>query len=251
MRDNSVAPRKRPAFYHFGNWALRHIFRLILRVDIRGLENVPREGPLVVAISHSTFLDPLLAGAYTPREVTPMAKIEAFHLPVIGWIVRAYGAFPVRRGEVDLNSFKKALQVLRDGDALVIAPEGHRSESGALQRGREGAIILSLRTGAPILPVAVWGGKPLWHNLPRLRRTKMWYYVGEPVLPLFTTVKPTREQIAAMSDELMVRIAEMMPPEVRGYYADPTLVTTHYLQPYHPSDDNLVAAPKEKEVAID
>jgi 1-acyl-sn-glycerol-3-phosphate acyltransferase len=246
-----VAKRKRPAFYYFGNWALVRIFRLLMRVDIRGLENTPRAGPLVVAISHSTFLDPLLAVAYTPRDVTPMAKIEAFHLPVIGLILRWYGAFPIRRGEVDLTAFKTALQVLRDGDAMVIAPEGHRSESGALQRGREGAIILSLRTGAPILPVAVWGGKPFWHNLPRLRRTRMWYYVGEPVIPVFTTDKPKREQIAAMSDELMARIASMMPPEVRGYYADPTMVKTHYLQPYRPSEAAAIAAPKEKEAAID
>ncbi len=246
-----MAKRKRPAFYYFGTWALRQIFGLLLHVDIRGLEKTPREGPLVVAISHSTFLDPLLAAAFTPREVTPMAKIEAFHLPVLGWIVRAYGAFPVRRGEVDLTAFKTALQILREGEAMVIAPEGHRSESGALQRGREGAIILSLRTGAPILPVAVWGGKPFWRNLARWRRTKMWYYVGEPVLPTPTIPKPTREQIAAMSDELMARIAEMMPPEVRGYYADPTMVKSHLLQPYRPSAEGMMAAPKEKEVAID
>ena len=142
---------RRPWFYYFGNAGLRVIFGLVLRVDRRHLEHVPMDGPLIVAISHSTFLDPLLAGAYLPRDVTPMAKIEAFHLPVLGWIVRSYGAFPVRRGEADLGAFKMALQVLRHGGAMVIAPEGHRSESGALQQGREGAIMMALRSGAPIL----------------------------------------------------------------------------------------------------
>ncbi len=246
-----MVKRNRPRFYYVGNWLLRLIFGLILRVDIQGLDKVPRQGPLIIAISHSTFLDPLLAGAFSPREVTPMAKIEAFHLPIIGQIVRWYGAFPVKRGQVDLSSFKTALQILQRGEALVIAPEGHRSESGALQRGREGAIMLSLRSGAPILPVAVWGGKLLWHNIPRLRRTKMWYYVGEPVIPTPTATKPTRERVAAMSDELMVHIAEMMPPEVRGYYADSTGITTHYLQPYTGPDVVMMPAPKEKEVVTD
>ncbi len=221
---------KRPRFYHFGNWVLRWAFRVILRVEIRGLDHVPRAGGLVVAISHSNFIDPLVTGAYLPREVIPMAKIEAFDLPVLGWIVRAYGAFPVRRGQVDLAAFKMALQILHSGNALVIAPEGHRSETGALQRGREGAIMLSLRSGAPILPVAVWGGKALWKNLARLRRTEMKFFVGAPVLPTGLVDKPTRQQIGEMSDELMLRIAAMMPPEMHGYYANWQSGDAGYLQ---------------------
>ncbi len=214
--------RTRPWFYYFGNWFLRMAFRIILRVEIRGLENVPRQGPLIVAISHSSFIDPMLAGAYIPRDVTPMAKVEAFGWPVIGLIVRLYGAFPVRRGEADTSAFKTALRILQSGGAMVMAPEGHRSESGALQRGREGAIMLSLRTRAPILPVAVWGGKPLWKNLAHLRRTEMKFYVGEPVLPIITEIKPTRELITQMADEFMMRIADLMPSEIHGYYADRT-----------------------------
>ncbi len=209
--------RTRPLFYYFGNWCLRLVFRVILRVEMRGLENTPRAGALIVAISHSSFIDPLIAGAYLPRDLTPMAKIEAFSWPLIGLIIRLYGAFPVRRGEVDLSAFKNSLRVLQGGGALVIAPEGHRSETGKLQRGREGAIMLSLRTGAPILPVAVWGGKALWKNLARLRRTEIKFFVGQPVIP--TNPQPTRAQIAAMSDGLMLRIAEMMPAELHGYYA--------------------------------
>ncbi|MBI4791065.1 MAG: 1-acyl-sn-glycerol-3-phosphate acyltransferase [Chloroflexi bacterium] len=245
-----MATRTRPWFYYFSNAALRLIFRIILRLDVRGLENVPRDGPLIIAISHSSFLDPLLAGAYTPRDVTPMAKSEAFGLPVIGWIVRAYGAFPVRRGEVDIGAFKTALQILSAGGAMVIAPEGHRSESGDLQKGREGAIMLSLRSGAPILPVAVWGGKAIWKNLSRLRRTEMKLYVGEPIIPAAIGAKPTRERMADMAHELMVRIASMMPPEVRGYYSDLSQFKTQHMQPYRPAEINAAAGAKQKEAAI-
>ncbi len=238
--------RTRPRFYYFGNWFLRTAFRLLLRVEIRGLENVPREGALIVAISHSSFLDPLMAGAYIPRDVIPMAKVEAFNYPVLGLIIKAYGAFPVRRGEADMSAFKTALRVLLGGFAMAMAPEGHRSESGALQQGREGAIMLSLRTGAPILPVAVWGGKAFWKNLARLRRTPMWFHVGEPVVSAVGT-KPTREQMAQMSDELMFCIADMMPPELHGYYAGKTR-TTHYLQPLRAAGSAKSQVANEKEM---
>ena len=247
MDDIRKMKRTRPWFYYFGNWFLRNAFRLLLRVDVRGLENVPRQGALIVAISHSNFLDPLLAGAYIPRDVIPMAKIEAFNIPVIGLIVKSYGAFPVRRGEADMSAFKTALRVLQGGSAMVMAPEGHRSETGALQQGREGAIMLSLRTGTPILPVAVWGGKQFWKNLARLRRTPMWFYVGKPVLPEVRATKPTREQMTQMSDELMFCIADMMPPEMHGYYAGKTRAT-HHLQPVRAATLNKSVVPKSKEV---
>jgi 1-acyl-sn-glycerol-3-phosphate acyltransferase len=226
---------KRPWFYHFGNWFMRLAFRVILRVHLRGLENVPTTGPFVVAISHSSFLDPLIASAYSPRDVVPMAKAEAFEIPVIGAILRGYEAFPVRRGEVDLTAMKTALKVLQNQFGLIIAPEGHRSESGALQQGREGAIILSLRSGAPILPVAVWGGKQFWKNLTRLRRTDIWYFVGAPVIPAIAP-KPTREQVAAMSDELMLLIAEMMPAELHGYYTGWSMPAGRLLKPFQPKE---------------
>jgi 1-acyl-sn-glycerol-3-phosphate acyltransferase len=222
---------RRPRFYHFGNWVLRFVFRIILRVELRGLTNIPRAGPVIMAISHSSFLDPLIAGAYSPRDVVPMAKIEAFNLPVIGLIIRSYGAFPVRRGEVDLTAVKTALRVLQSGYALIIAPEGHRSESGFLQQGREGAIILALRSGAPILPVAVWGGKSFWKNLSHFRRTEMKFFVGKPVLPNVDG-KSNRDQVNGMSHELMLRIAEMMPPELRGYYTHWSGPTSGYLKPF-------------------
>ncbi len=190
-------------------------------------------------------MDPVIAGPCIPREVTPMAKAEAFNYPVLGWFLTAYGAFPVRRGEADISAFKTALTILRRNSAIVIAPEGHRSETGKLQRGREGAIMLSVRSGAPILPVAVWGGKGFWSNLAHLRKTKVHWYIGQPVVP--AVQKPTREQMAEMSDELMMRIAEMMPLEIRGYYEDKS-ITTHTLQTYHPAASSLPSTQQQKEV---
>ncbi len=145
-----------------------------------------------------------------------------------------------------MSAFKTALRILGNGNAMVIAPEGHRSESGALQRGREGAIMLSLRTGAPILPVAVWGGKAFWSSLAHLRRAPMHFHVAEPVVPDLSDPKPSRERMAQMSDELMVRIAQMMPPELRGYYADKMQPGTNYLRTLDGRE--TLAAKKTEEV---
>jgi 1-acyl-sn-glycerol-3-phosphate acyltransferase len=232
----------RPWFYYFTNLVFRTIFPVIFRLDIRGREDVPREGGLIIAISHSSFIDPLVTGTYIPRDVIPMTKVEAFDYPILGALIRFYGAFGVRRGQVDMTAIKTALKILQNCNALIIAPEGHRSEEGGLQRGREGAIILSLRSGMPILPVAVWGGKPLWKNLASFRRTDVHLHFGKPVLPITTEGKPTRERIAGMSDELMVRIAKLMPVELRGYYRD-RMDIKGYLRNY----DSPVSNPARKQ----
>lgn len=224
---------------------MRAAFRLFLRVNLRGLENIPRQGPVIIAISHSSFLDPLIMGAYSPRDVIPMAKIEAFDYPILGFVIRAYGAFPVRRGAVDLTAVKTAILILRKNFMLIIAPEGHRSATGSLQQGREGAIILALRSGAPILPVAIWGGKMFWENLMHLRRTEINCFIGAPVLP--AEMKPNRDQVKGMSHELMLRIAEMMPRELHGYYTNWAGPQSGYLKLY----DSAQVAPTKEVVNVD
>jgi len=224
-----------PWFYYVANPLLRTLYFLLLKMDIRNLERVPRDGPLVIAISHSTFLDPPIVCAYCAqigREVIPITKVEAFDYFILGGLLHAYGAFPIRRGEADVAAFKTALRILNSGKTVVIAPEGHRSESGALQRGREGAIILSLRTGAPILPVAIWGGKQFWKNLGRFQRTDVKMYIGDPVMPITKDGKASRDEVNHMSDELMIKIAQMMPPELHGYYTGKLDQPITHLQPY-------------------
>ena len=203
---------------------------MILRVEARGVHNVPRDGALIIAISHSSWIDPVVLGPNIPRYIASMAKAEVAEWPILGGIVRAYGAFFVRRGAADVGAFKIGLQVLKLGYAMGIAPEGHRSETGKLQRGREGAIILALRSGAPILPVAVWGGKWLWKNLAHLRRTEMKLFIGAPVRIVALNGKASREVIAELSDELMMLIARLMPPELHGYY-EGKLREPKYLKP--------------------
>lgn len=206
-------------FYRLANWLLRRaVFPLILKVEVRGLEHVPPEGALLVAINHTSFLDPLLVGAYFPREVIMMSKIENFRHPLYGWLVRLYGAFPVRRGEADLQAVREALRLLRLGKAVLMAPEGTRSPDGRLQPGRPGTALLALRSAAPVLPTAIWSPRLLWYNLARLRRTPVTLAIGRPVR-LERGEALQRARVEELSERLMVELARLLPAELRGPYA--------------------------------
>jgi 1-acyl-sn-glycerol-3-phosphate acyltransferase len=218
-------------FHSLANFLLRIVLRIVLKLEIRGLENTPREGSLIVAINHTSFLDPVLAGAFLPRVIHPMAKVELFRIPVFGAVVRAYGAFPVNRGQVDRQAIHRSLEVLRAGGAVLVAPEGTRSKDGGLLPGRRGVAMLALHTGATILPVAIWGLRDFWRNLARLRRTPTWMVVGEPFRIVYEGGKPSREELKAITDEIMYRLAALLPPEHRGIYSDVDRVSERYLVP--------------------
>ena len=156
------------------------------RVHVAGLENVPTDGPLILAANHISNADPpFMAVWLTPalgRPIHWMAKAEALDWPIAGWFMRQNGAFGIRRGAADTEAFRLAKSVLDDGRVLGAFPEGTRSWTGALQPAKDGVTLLALRTGAPILPVGVadtdrfWPrGRKLWRVGGRISMT-----VGEP-----------------------------------------------------------------------
>jgi 1-acyl-sn-glycerol-3-phosphate acyltransferase len=143
-------------FFYWASWLLiRLILAVYARVEVVGAENVPRRGGLIIVSNHLNNADPGVVGAFMRRRVTFMAKDEMFHWPIMGLYFRLIGAFPVRRFEADLKALRRAVQVVRRGHALVMFPEGTRSKTGSMCQGHPGTALVALRTGAPILPVAV------------------------------------------------------------------------------------------------
>lgn len=207
-------------FYDFANLLLRAIFRVVLKPDLKGLENVPAQGPLLVVMNHTSFLDPLLVGAYMPRHIVMMHKAELSRKPVFGALVKAYGAFPVQRGELDLSAVRKGKEVLEGGEALLMAPEGTRSKDGRLQRAKDGPALLAMWTGTPILLVAISGPKKFWHNLARLRRTPIRMRIAPPFTLGGGGTRPHRQALREGTREMMYRLAALLPREVRGVYAE-------------------------------
>ena len=218
-------------FHPFANWVLRQWYRIILDLEMQGLENVPRTGPLLMVINHTHFLDPLIPTAYLRSDIFPMAKAEVFN-GRWKWMFDAYGSFPVRRGEADMQAFKQAFKLLRAGHAILMAPEGTRAKVGGLQPAHQGAGLIALRTGAPILPIALWGGRALVSNVKQFRRTKIHMRIHAPMIVKTQEKKVSREHISAITDEIMYSLATMLPPEYRGIYSDLEKFAPRYLLPY-------------------
>ena len=222
------------------NSVVRILARLLLKSEVVGLENVPPEGPLILAITHTNFLDPALAGAVMPRELVIMSKIENFRHPLFGIITRLYGAFPVRRGEVDRQAIRRSLEVLAGGEVLLMAPEGTRSGHGQLQEGHAGMTFIALRADAPILPMAIMGGERFWANLSRLRRTPVKIVIGEAFRFSAGQKRFGRTVMGKMTEEGMYQLASLLPPERRGVYSDLGSATEEYLAFPPGSSSNLL-----------
>jgi 1-acyl-sn-glycerol-3-phosphate acyltransferase len=218
-------------FYNLANAAMRIAARILLDMHITGLENMPKSGPIIVAMNHTSFLDPVLIGMFIPRYVTMMSKAENFSNPLFAIIIRLYGVFPVRRGEIDREALLRSVKALQAGDALLMAPEGTRSKTGLLQKGRDGTAFVALRAGAPILPVAIWGGKQFWSNLKRLRRTRIDMVIGEPFRLVSSGEPLSRYEMRQMTTEAMCRLAALLPTELRGPYSNLSAATGRYVAP--------------------
>jgi 1-acyl-sn-glycerol-3-phosphate acyltransferase len=205
-------------------------FRFLAKIDrIDGLENVPPEGPGIVMINHIAFVDPLVVLANLPRNVVPLAKIEAFHYPVIGIFPKIWAAIPVMREGFDRQAIRQALMVLKAGELLLMAPEGTRNPS--LRDAREGVAYLGSKSGAPIIPVVVTGTEGFPSISPsRWRGEGAHIQVGSPFRFLLRSKRLNHQVLKQMTDEAMYVLARMLPEERRGEYSDLSAATTEMIE---------------------
>ncbi len=209
------------------NVAIRIALRIVARVRAPGIGRVPRSGPLIIAVNHINFLEvPLIYMLLRPRRVIGIAKAETWDNPLLRLVADEWEAIPIRRAGADTAAFRRAATELRRGAIVVIAPEGTRSGDGTLRRGHAGVITLAARTGAPVLPMAHFGGERVWACWRRLRRPVVTVRVGSPI-----TIEPgaagaTGEQRLPLSRAererllrlVMVQIAGLLPEAYRGEY---------------------------------
>jgi 1-acyl-sn-glycerol-3-phosphate acyltransferase len=208
----------------FARWFMNALIRLgtniLCRIDKRDFPKIPPRGPLILVTNHIGSLEvPLLFVHLQPRKMTGLAKIETWDNKFLGWLFDLWDAIPVRRGEADLEAVRRCLDVLKDGDILALAPEGTRSYHGRLLRAQPGVVMIALRSGATILPMAQWGGEAFAANLKRLKRTDFHFRVGRPFTLNPRCQKVNGELRQAMADEIMGQIAFLMPEEYHGEYA--------------------------------
>ena len=146
-------------WYRFVQLLFRVLFSIFFRLETIGRENIPHEGPVVIASNHVSLLDPPMIGTAASRPIHFMAKSELF-VPVLGTLYRSLGAFPVHRGAADTHAIRHALKLLKDRKVLGIFPEGHRIRTGKLGKAEPGAMAIAIKGKAQVVPTAILG--PTW-----------------------------------------------------------------------------------------
>ncbi|MFQ5856900.1 MAG: lysophospholipid acyltransferase family protein [Anaerolineae bacterium] len=214
--------RLRLAFRYFAHVTLRVVLPVLTKLEIRGRENIPPYGPLIVAFNHLSHADAFLMIATMPYSFEAIALTDLLSVPGTGQVLRAYGVIPVHRDQVDREVIRHALQVLQEGGVLALAPEARRSVTGALERARPGAAYLALQSGAPVMPVAITGTDRILTDLKHLCRPRLTVTFGIPftLSHLGGDGRSRREQRIEAIDEIMIRIARMLPTEYRGEYGE-------------------------------
>ena len=180
---------------------------LLYRVRAIGIENVPKHGPLVLAPNHFSQMDHFFAGLYLRRKVRFMAKSQIFGPPVLTYVFKHGGVFPVRRGHHDEEAFETVRQLLDQGEMLLVYAEGGRSRSGQLGEPKSGVGRIALEYGVPIVPVAIHGSEVV-RRWKRLRFPRVTVQFGEPVsFPVERL--PSRERQLETATEIFGRVREM------------------------------------------
>lgn len=210
---------------------IRKYCELTIRPHLEQLETIPMKGPFLIAGNHVNSMDGLVMFSYIqPRPLTTLSKEENFTNPLKRIISEAWGAIPIKRGAVDNTAMNLALDALKEGKMLAIMPEGTRSHDGVMQQGKPGILPLAVKSGVPIVPVAFHGHENFWKNVRSFRKTDFFLEIGQPFTIKATMRDLDREKRQIITDEVMFRIAMLLPEKYRGYYADLSKATTNYLE---------------------
>ncbi len=205
-------PRRRRLWYRFASWLVRVLGRVLFRLNVRGVAALPIEGACLVACNHASFLDPPLIGAVLrQREIHFFARKSLFN---VWWLRRAIvslNAIPVDLGSVDFAGVREALRLIKNGEALLVFPEGTRTHDGNLMKPLAGVGMLVARTGAPVLPVRIFGAENAWHRKRKFfRPAPITIVFGKPIrFDLTPEESKSRETYQAISEEIMRRIGEL------------------------------------------
>lgn len=203
------------------HWIVWILFRVIGRVEAVGVENVPSQGPAILASNHLHLFDaPLIFSLVERKDLVALVGHTHRKIWWLRWLVESTGGIWINRDTADLPALRSARKHLERGGLLGIAPEGTRSRTGALNPAKTGAAFLADKAGVAIVPVAIWGTETIPAQLRRLRRARISIRFGEPFYLPPLDHGDRSEALQRNTDEMMHRIAVMLPESYRGVYRD-------------------------------
>lgn len=208
----------RRLFRNFARLVARTLIRILTQATILGLEHFPSKGPALVVINHLGDADVALLLAALPVAPDGLGKIELYDFPVLGKLMDWYGVIWLHRGRPDRRALRCALDALAEGRMVGIAPEGRYSLVRGLEEGGTGAAFLALKSGAPIIPIAMTGtqNERVYGSLRRLRRPRTTLSVGEPFR--LTRRAYRSDQMRGATRQIMQALARLLPADYRGAY---------------------------------
>lgn len=206
-----VTPQVNRLVYETSRFLWGLFFNYYTGYQVEGKENIPTKGPLIVVSNHVSNLDIFAVGYAFKPYVTYPGKKEAFEDPKYGIYLRAMGGFPLDRDEVDTHAAKILFELMREGRIVGIMPEGTRSLDGKIHPFKPGFVKLAIKTGAPILPIAIVGTDkvlPKWRWIPQ--RSRITLIIGKPIdLSKYHSKKITEKESQQIADEIRRVISEL------------------------------------------
>ena len=207
------------------------VFNILFRWEVTGLENIPSEGSSLLMMNHITLLDPILCmGAVKQRFVIPMTKVENLENPLTAPFVLWWGSYSINRGEIDRKALMNSIELLKSGQLILIAPEGHRHPEG-LSQPKDGFAYIATKADAVIIPATI-NGAVGWQRAFKLQRPRIQVNFGRPFkFKLGPNGRVQRDELTPMMDEAMYQMAIAVTDETRrGVYSELSKATTNYLE---------------------
>jgi 1-acyl-sn-glycerol-3-phosphate acyltransferase len=208
---------------HILRWLVRVVFNLVARVEVSGYEYLPKEGSFMIATNHLGIIDaPMAFYALDRWDMFVMVAEKWNEVAIFRWLGKYFNFIFIDRFNPDIKALRKVIELMKEDNILVIAPEGTRSPTNALIVAKPGVSYLATKLNRPILPVALTGteDKILFGNLKRLKRTHMTITAG-PAFTLPPLPKEGRDEaLKQYTDEIMCRIGVILPEKYRGVYAE-------------------------------
>jgi 1-acyl-sn-glycerol-3-phosphate acyltransferase len=214
LRPEDFPPDSSTRTYAITRVIVQLLMPLLGGITVRGGENIPKRGPILLAPNHRAYMDPPYLSMVTKRQLHLMAKDTLFQTPVFGPYIAALGAFPVKRGAADRGAIRQAIEELKAGHVLGIFPEGTRADSGTLMPAERGFALIAKQTGIPIVPIALEGTDRVHpKHSKRLHRAHVTATIGKPMTAaemLAANPDPTKDALTIIGEATTRAIAALM-----------------------------------------